>query len=357
MPVRVGIWGTGNIGRAAIRMVDGNPDLELVGVIVSNPAKVKLDAGEIALLDRPLGLFPTTDPDEVLKHVDAIAYCATADGRAAEAKAEILHCLASGVSVVTPAHYPLFDPASAPADLRAEFEAACRKGNSTFLATGIDPGWCGDVLPLMLTGLTSEFSEVRIIELFDYSTYDVEVTVREACGFGMPMDYLPHLLMPGVISMIWGPQIRLVARALGLEIAGLVEHFERRPLEHTITNQLGEFAQGTQGAFRFEVRGMVDGHAAIVVEHVTRIVADIAPDWPSPQDGSAGAHMVKITGRPNIEVSVVADDEGKGRANGANATLSGRIVDAIPALVAAAPGMIDAVQVPIGIGKGRYRPR
>jgi hypothetical protein len=357
MTIRVGIWGTGNIGRAAIRMVDGNPDVELAGVIVSNPDKLAIDAGEIALLARPLGIFPTTDPDEVLNRVDAVAYCATAETRPDEAKRDILRCLASGVSVVTPAHYPLFDPISAPNELREEFERACSHGGSSFLATGIDPGWGGDVLPLMLTGLVSEFSEVRVIETFNYSTYDVEATVRESCGFGMSMDELPPILHPGVATMIWGPQIRLVARTLGLELDGLVESFERRALDENVHNQLGEFSKGTLGAFRFELKGMVDGNPAIVVEHVTRICEDIAPEWRRPNDGSAGAHVVVITGRPDIEVSVVADDEGKGRANGANATLAGRLVDAIPHVVAAAPGLLDAVQVPIGVGRGRYRPR
>jgi hypothetical protein len=357
MTIQVGIWGTGNIGRAAIRMVDGNPDLTLAGVVVSNPDKVGIDAGQIALVDRPLDVYATTDHDKVLDQVDAIAYCATAETRPDEAKAEILRCLASGVSVVTPAHYPLFDPATAPADLRQEFELACEQGKSSFFATGIDPGWGGDVLPLMLTGLVSEFSEVRVIEIFDYSTYDVEKTVRESCGFGTSMDQVPDILQPGVVTMIWGPQVRLMARALGLELDDLVESCERRPLTETIHNQLGEFEKGTQGVFRFELKGMVGGHPAIVVEHVTRICGDIAPDWRKPGDASEGAHVVVIKGRPNIEVTVVADDEGKGRANGANATLAGRLVDAIPRVVAAGPGLLDALQVPIGIGHGRFQPR
>jgi hypothetical protein len=353
--IRVGVWGTGNIGRAAIRMVDGNPDLVLAGVIVSNPDKLAIDVGDIALLGRPVGLYPTVDPEEVLHNVDAIAYCANAETRPDAAKSDILRCLASGASVVTPAHYPLFDPVTAPAELREEFEEACQRGKSSFLATGIDPGWGGDVLPLMLTGLVSEFSEVRIVEIFDYSTYDVEETVRESCGFGTSLQEVAPILWPGVVSMIWGPQIRLVARTLGLELDDLVESFERRPLERTVQNQLGRFEQGTQGAFRFELKGMIDGRPAIVVEHVTRICDDIAPDWRRAQDGSAGAHVVVITGRPNMEVSVVADDEGRGRANGANATLAGRLVDAIPKVVAAEPGLLDAVQIPIGVGRGRYR--
>ena len=40
------VWGTGNVGRPAIRSVVANQDLNLVGVIVSNPEKIGVDAGD-----------------------------------------------------------------------------------------------------------------------------------------------------------------------------------------------------------------------------------------------------------------------------------------------------------------------
>lgn len=46
MTYRVVVWGTGNAGRPAIRAVAAHRDLELAGVVVSNPAKVGRDAGE-----------------------------------------------------------------------------------------------------------------------------------------------------------------------------------------------------------------------------------------------------------------------------------------------------------------------
>ena len=47
MAHRVVVWGTGNVGMAALRIVVANPALELAGVIVANPAKVGRDAGEL----------------------------------------------------------------------------------------------------------------------------------------------------------------------------------------------------------------------------------------------------------------------------------------------------------------------
>ena len=67
------------------------------------------------------------------------------------------------------------------------------------------------------------------------------------------------------------------------------------------------------------------------------------------------AHRVVVEGRPRIEVTVEAEDEGGNRAAGGNATAAARLVDAIPFLVAAEPGLYDALQVPLRYGTGRLR--
>ncbi len=57
---RVVAWSTGNVGVHAIAGIDARPDLELVGVWVSNPDKVGRDAGDLAGLGRNLGWPPPT---------------------------------------------------------------------------------------------------------------------------------------------------------------------------------------------------------------------------------------------------------------------------------------------------------
>ena len=60
-----------------------------------------------------------------------------------------------------------------------------------------------------------------------------------------------------------------------------------------------------------------------------------------------------IEGRPRIEVSVEATDEGGNRAAGGNATAANRLVNAIPWLLAAKPGLYDALDVPLSPAAGR----
>jgi len=60
MARRVVVWGTGFVGRMVIPEILRHPAFELVGVGVSNPAKVGKDVGEICGLD-PAGLAATDD--------------------------------------------------------------------------------------------------------------------------------------------------------------------------------------------------------------------------------------------------------------------------------------------------------
>ncbi|MBM4266396.1 MAG: dihydrodipicolinate reductase [Deltaproteobacteria bacterium] len=354
MAHRVIVWGTGNVGKPALRTVVSNPALELAGVIVSNPAKVGRDAGELCGLGR-LGVTATNDVAAALASgADAVAYCASGDFRPNEALDDVERVLRAGLSVVSTSIYPLYDPTSAPPEIRERMEAACRAGRSSCFVSGIDPGFINDIVPVVLSGLCEEIREIRAYELFNYAYYDQPDAVRNLVGFGGPMDQVPLMVLPGVPTSVWGGPIRLIARGLGVELEEIREVVERRPLERTVTNRMGTFEAGTQGALRFEVQGIVGGEPRIVIEHVTRIDDDTAPDWPKPEEGS-GAHGVKLIGRPNVHVRIESEDESGDRAGGGNATAAARIVNAIPFVCAAEPGLLDALSVPLQVGRGLLR--
>ncbi len=342
------VWGTGNVGRAAIRAVAAHPGLDLAAVLVHDPAKVGRDAGDLARAGRDLGVAARPDADGTLGDMapGAVVYAASGDIRPDDAAADIAKALRAGHVVVTPAIYAMYDPRSAPAEVRDPLAAAAQEGGSALFVSGIDPGWGNDVLPLWLTGLASTITQVRCQEIFDYTSYDQPDSVRYLVGMGQPMDEVPPMVAPTVPTMVWGGQIRLMARALELELDEIREVVERRPLEATVENSMGTFEAGGQGALRFEVQGIVGGEPVLVIEHVTRIDPRCAPDWPQPPDGADGAHTVVVDGSPRIEVTVEAIAE-DGRAGGGNATAVARLVNAIPWLRAATPGIYDALDVPI----------
>ncbi|HEX4529517.1 MAG TPA: dihydrodipicolinate reductase [Acidimicrobiia bacterium] len=356
MSYRVVVWGTGNAGRPAIRAVAAHADLELAGVVVSNPAKVGRDAGELAYL-APLGVAATDDTSVAFADdVDAVVYTATADTRPDAAFADLIACLEAGANVVSTSFYPLLHPASAPAPMVEAVERASAAGDTSVFVSGIDPGWALDILPILVSGVSAGIEEIRVQEIFNYALYDAPDVVRDVIGFGRPMESTPLMLLDVALQMVWAPMVRILAEALAVELDGVTTHVERRPLERTIdVPGMGTFEAGTQGAFRFEVQGVIDGRPRLVVEHVTRIDDDCASEWPT-STAPGGIHRVRISGHPNLDVTIHGTEPGEpGAAGGGNATAANRIVNAIPAVCDAPAGPLSVLDLPPITGAAQLR--
>jgi len=353
---RVVVWGTGNVGRPAIRAVHAHRDLDLVGVVVSSTDKLGQDAGTLALID-PIGVTATNDISRAAaEDVDAVVYAVNADFRPAESLDEVEHLLRCGVNVVTPAFYPMYHPPSMPPDLAQRFGSACQAGTSSLFASGIDPGWIMDILPLFLTGVSANISRITCREIFNYALYDQPDAVRGLMGFGQPMDAEPPMLMDFTLQMVWGPVVRILADGLGLDLQKIVTSVEKRALDQTVhVDAMGVFTAGTMGAFHFQVHGIVNDQPLIVIEHITRIDDACAPDWPYPLHGQ-GVHEVEIVGNPNLTVSVHGSEDGEpGAAGGGNASAANRLVNAIPAVVNASAGILHPLDVGPVTAAGQIR--
>ena len=356
MPRSVIVWGTGNVGRPAIRAVLAHHDLELKAVIVSNPDKVGADAGTLAGVAE-CGVVARDDWQAVVAEgADALVYSATVDTRPEEAVVELLACLGAGINVVAPGFYFYLDPECAPAEALEPVAAACRESGASLFVSGIDPGWVMDMLPTIVSGASADINEIRCREIFNYALYDQPQVVREVIGFGSSMDELPMMLHDFAIEMVWGPMVKLVGKSLGQPVERLEIEVERRPLTQTIdVPGMGLFEEGTQGAFRFEVRGFHGGAPRFVLEHITRIDDSCAPDWPRPPEGS-GCHQVIVKGSPELVVSVHGHDPVEpGVAGGGNASAAAWLVNAIPAVCDAPAGVLTVLDLPRIDGAAQLR--
>lgn len=354
MSLRVVEWSTGTVGKHAIAGIDAHPDLELVGVWVSDPAKVGLDAGELAGLGRELGVVATSDVDELLATAsDCIVHTAMTDDRVVESINDLSRFLEAGINVVSSGPVVLqFPHGILPASMIEQIEAAARIGGATLHVNGIDPGFANDVLPLSMTSLAQRIDEVRCMELADYSTYYQPVVMRDLFGFGQPMDSTPVLLTPGVLGMAWGSVVRQLAAGLGITLdEPLVERVERVAADRDYSTVSVDVPRGTMAALRFEVVGQVDGVDRIVLEHVTRTHPDQCPQWPKPARGD-GSYRVVISGEPQMTVEFGHHGEnGDHNVSGMIVTAM-RLVNAVPAVVAAPAGLATALDLPLVTGRG-----
>jgi 4-hydroxy-tetrahydrodipicolinate reductase len=258
-----------------------------------------------------------------------------------------------GINVVSSGPVLLCYPQGLGLDELVEaIDKAGERTGASLHVNGIDPGWANDVLPLQLTSLSQRIDEVRVQELADYSTYYQPVVMHEIFGFGKPLSDKPMLWEPGLLTMAWGSVVRQLAAGLGITLdEPLTEHVERRPASRTITTASVDIEAGTQGAVRFELSGCVNGTPRIVLEHVTRTDLAEHDDWPRPSKGG-GCYRVVVTGEPMMEVEFSHHGErGDHNVSGMIVTAQ-RLVNSVPAVVAAPGGLVTALDLPLVTGKG-----
>jgi hypothetical protein len=355
MAIRVALIGTGNVGRLALAGVIDNPQFELTGLCVSSEAKVGKDAGVLAGLDAVTGIIATKELDDVLAtKPECVVYCAMADNRMGRAMKDVRRILTAGINVVGSAPVPLQYPWGVlPDEYIAPLEDAARQANSSVFITGVDPGFVNDLIPFAFASTCQRIEQVRCTEIADYASYDGATVMFDVMGFGKPLDEIPLQLQPGMLSMAWGSSIRQLAAGLGIEVDEITESYEREPAPEAFDVAAGHIPEGSQAALRFEIRGMVEAHPAIVIEHVTRLREDLRPDWPQPAQ-PGGSYRVDIAGEPSYAVHICPSSRKGDHNHAAIVAAAGRIVNAIPAVVAAPAGIRTTLDLPLVTGKGVY---
>jgi 2,4-diaminopentanoate dehydrogenase len=355
MTIKVAAIGTGNVGRHALTQLINDPQYELTGVWVSSDAKAGRDAGELVGLDVSAGITATTDLDAVLAtKPECAVYTALADNRLPEALEDYRRILAAGVNVVgSSAVFFQYPWQVLPDEVLKPIEEATQLGKSSLFVNGIDPGFANDLLPLALAGTCQSIEQIRCMEIINYDTYDSAAVMFDVMGFGKQLDDIPLLLQPGVLSFAWGSVVRQLAAGLGIELDEVTETYVREPAPEAFDIASGHIEKGTAAALRFEVRGMKDGNVAVALEHVTRTRDDLRPDWPQPaQEG--GSYRLEITGEPSYAVDLCLSSPNGDHNHAGLVATAARVVNAIPAVVAAAPGIRTTLDLPLITGKGLY---
>jgi 2,4-diaminopentanoate dehydrogenase len=317
-----------------------------VGVWVYTPDKVGRDAGELAGIT-PLGVAATNDTDALVAlQPECVVYAASGPERGAGAVPDYERFLESGINVVTTTSTELVYPPAADAAIRARLSQAATAGGASLYASGIFPGFASDQLALLLTTQSRSIRTLRLVEVSLNDHYPVADVMMDGLGFARPLDFEPLLALPGVIPMVWRAPIELIARGLRVELEEVRGRFERHVTERDIDVAFGMVPAGTVGAVRTIASGIVDGREAIVIDHVIRMSSHVAPEWPSSENDAT--YVVRIEGDPDIECRLtLGPPEGRDAGEAAMAATAMRVVNAVPYVVDAAPGLISSLDLPV----------
>jgi hypothetical protein len=313
-------------------------------VWVHSVDKVGRDAGELAGIG-PIGVTATNDADALLAlEPDCICYTASGEARPAETIDDFCRLLGAGVNVVTTSLAGLLYPDAYDIDVVDRLREACARGDASLYTSGIEPGFAGDHLVLVLATLSDRITSVRTQEIFGYQDYPVAFTMFEVFGFGKPLEHRCLMETPGVQASAWAPPVRMVADALGAELDEVRETYDKRVTDRALEVAAGTIEAGTVGAVRFETIGVVDGRDAIVIEHVNRMADDLAPDWPTAD--RQGTYRIVVDGDPSYTCELQLGTPETYTHEGLVATTM-RVVNAIPAVCDAPPGIVTSLDLPL----------
>ena len=346
-PIRVIQWGTGNVGFHALRMIIERPDLELVGVHAFTRDKIGKDAAELCGLSKPTGIVATNDKDALLAlDADCVCYMAIGETRVYEALDDWLAILSSGKNVANTATVSMVYPPFASRKLTGPLREACDDKGVSFYTSGFDPGFTNDLLPLVLAAGCERVDSVRVAEVMDYSTYADPNFTGEFFGFGHPLDFKAPMFYPGAIKAGWGAVIELLADALGFELDEIVEESERVPAEETFETDMGRIEKGTCAGVRFEVKGLSKGKPVVISSHTQRMRADVAPQWER-LTGDKSGYRIEIKGSPEFNCEIDLKGYDGDHNTGIVTGTAARVVNAIPQVCAASPGVLSIVDLPL----------
>ena len=340
-------FSTGNVGRHALRLIVERPDLKLVGLHSHSADKIGRDASELCAGPGPTGIVATDDVEALLATgADCVLYTSQAETRPTAAIEEICRFLRAGINVVGTSMVWLVSPHHAESWLVEPLTAACRDGSASLYINGVDPGFSGDTLVYTALTLAGRATGITISEICDYGTYDDAEFTGVSFGFGTTEDHQPILFAPGVTSSLWGGQVRSLADLLGVTLDEIRESHQSWVTPTRIESTMMTVEQGRVAAVRFAVDGMRDGEPVITVDHVNRLTAAAAPQWPYPPEGRPGVHRVVVRGDPGIEINTHLGLAGIDHNQAGVISTAARAVNAIDAVCTAPPGLLGAQDLP-----------
>ncbi len=264
---RVIQWATGNTGQRSLREVIRDPSLDLVGVLVYDPAKSGVDAGELCGED-PVGIPATTDRDAILSlKADCCIYMPRATGRGQtragltedELVEDVVSLLEKGTNIVTTCSDLFARGARLGEKNRARVLKACDEGDSSVWASGSDPGFITETLPLALLSVQRRVDLIEIEEFGDLSHRPSPHMVMEQMGFGKPLSEFNPDRRKNHLFGEYQPPLSVLADLAGFTVEDWAAEGGVAAAKRDMTIVAGEIKAGTAAAQRIIIQGRSGG--------------------------------------------------------------------------------------------------
>jgi len=323
---RVVHFGLGPIGIGVAKLVAKRGDMKIVGAVDIDPAKVGQDLGDLLGDGRKLGVAVTSDVKSVVnKRVADIVVLTTASSLK-KVKGQIEAIVSAGLPVISTCE-ELSYPKAHNAELLGELDALAKKNGVTIYATGINPGFAMDALPIFLSAPCAEVKRVRIVRMQNAGVR--RLPFQQKVGAGISREEFQQRVENGSVRHVGlRESITMIADSFGWTLNDYKEQINPVMATQDVTTPFLTVKAGTVAGVDQTGIGYVNGEERITLQLVAYVGAPDSYD------------TVELEGTPNIKSTI------EGGLHGDIATAA-IVVNSLPRVVAGRPGLITPNNLPL----------
>jgi 2,4-diaminopentanoate dehydrogenase len=353
---RVVQWATGNTGQRALRELIRDPSYVVVGVRVYDQAKDGVDAGDLCG-EGATGVAATTDRDAILRlDADCCVYMARATGtgqtRAGltqdELVEDVVALLGGGTNVVTTCTDLVAGARRLSEENRARVLDACQRGGASVWASGSDPGFVTETLPLAFLSIQRRVDLIEIEEFGDLSHRPSPHMVMEQMRFGKPLEEFDPERRKNHLFGEYQPALTVLADLAGFAIDEWSAEGGVAAAREDLEIVAGTIRAGTAAAQRIIVTGRSGGVDRIRFTQFGFVAMDVDPDWGLQPTG----WRIRVHGDAPIDARMPFPVPLDDLASFVPAFNANGPVNAIPYVCAARPGILTTEELPHVLARG-----
>jgi 2,4-diaminopentanoate dehydrogenase len=325
-PIKVLHVGLGPIGAAVVRQISGRKGFRIVGAADIDPVKAGRDLGQVAELGKPLRVKVSADVRKAIKasRPDVVVHCTSSSLKTVVPQVEeILKLKVPIVSTTEELAYPT------KRNLRYAkiIHQLAKKSKVAVLATGVNPGFVMDALPIFLTGVCERLEAIRIDRVQDARIR--RLPFQQKIGAGLTREQFQKKVDDGSVRHVGlAESVSMIADALGWKLDRITDEIQPRMATETVASEFLAVDAGFVCGIVQDGIGYRNGLPVITLHMEAYLGAPESYD------------SVRITGSPALTMKIA------GGVHGDIATAS-IVVNSLPKILEVPPGLHTMRDMPI----------
>jgi len=318
--------GLGPIGQSIARLTIEREALQVVGATDLSADQAGKDLGIVLGLARKLRVKVDGNPERFIRktRADVAVLCTSSSLKGI--KPQVLALVQRGMHVVTTCEEMAF-PAPEQQSAWREIDRAALARKVTVLATGVNPGFAMDALPLMLTAPCARVNRISVTRVVDAGTR--RLPLQRKVGAGLNLSQFRRALTEGTVRHVGLLEsAHMIAAGLGWKLERVDESLEAAIAPRDLDTDYLRVPAGAAAGIKQSARGYRNGDLAISLDLQMYVGAE------QPRD------HVLIDGVPPIDMTIAGGVAG----DSATAAI---VVNAIPKVMAARAGLLTMHDLPL----------